>query len=304
MQPVCPIPKILVPIDQTDESIRVAEYTGCLSVPYAGALRGITLIHVIGSGYFTSHAGYVDLRVLRVEESEAFKRIRQMHYEKDIFPLFDRAMESITALGVPEDKLDRIIRHGSVGKEVVAYAREGGYSTIVLGRTTNEEGQEHSLGHIAQTIIQKATDVTVYVVGKRVLDERACPVPTILVPVDGSANARKALEHALCMAQAVEGVSRLTILCVRGAEAIDPERVFRDARKVVAKYHLPDGLVAFTSKEGVPGKEIAAEAELGDYSTVVLGRRGQSGLKHLTIGSIPLSVLHRTVSPTIALISP
>jgi nucleotide-binding universal stress UspA family protein len=299
----CPIPKILVPVDETDESRLVLEYAACLATPYGEALRGITLIHVIGSGYLTSHAGYIDLRVLRVEESAAFRRIRQMHYEADIFPMLDRAAEILEGLGVPEKKIDRIIKHGREGKEIVDHAREGGYSTIILGRTVLDEAENDDLGSVTQTVIQKAAGVTVYVAGKHVLEELACPIPRILVGVDGSDNSMKALEHALCMTQAVKGVSKLMVFCVQGAEELDTDKILKDAEKVIQMWAPPDGLVQITVRRGDPAKTIASEAELGEYTTVVLGRRGPSAPKHLSLGHVPLTVIHRTASPTIALIS-
>lgn len=299
----CPIPKILIPVDDTDESRLVLEYAACLATPYEDALRGITLIHVIGAGYLTSHAGYVDLRVLRLEESAAFQRIRQMHYEADIFPMLDNASEILTKLGVPELKIDRIIKHGREGKEIVDHAREGGYSTIILGRTVLDEGEEDELGSVTQTVIQKASGITVYMPGKRVLEDMTCPIPRILVAVDGSDNSMRALEHALCMVQAVKGVSKLMVLCVQGPEEIDSGAVMDESEKIVKMWAPPDGLVQMTVRRGDPAKTIATEAELGDYTTVVMGRRGPSAPKHMTLGNVPLTVIHRTVSPTIALVS-
>jgi nucleotide-binding universal stress UspA family protein len=300
---LCPIPKMLVPVDDTEESRRAAEYAGCLASPYGNAQRGITLIHVIGAGYFTSHAGYTDLRVLRVEESGAFDRIRQLHYGVDIFPILERAAEILTSLGVTDDRIGRIIVHGKVWKEVLEQANEGGFSTIVMGRTVYEGESAGELGSVALSIIQRAVLVDIYLVGRRVLEDRACPIPRMLIAMDGSSNSLAALEHALCMAQAVKGVSRMTVVCVRGAEEIHPDEVFEAAQKLMKESGLSHGNVRFLVREGDPGKEIAAEAELGDYTTLVMGRRGHTGLRHLTLGAVPLSVIHRTVSPTIALIS-
>ena len=300
---LCPIPKILVPVDDTDESRHVAEYAGCLASLYGHAQRGITLIHVIGAGYFTRHAGYTDLRVMRLEESESFKRIRQLHYGMDIFPMLERAAEILRSLGVPDGKISRLILHGKAWKEILDHATEGGFSTIVLGRTAYEGDAAGDLGSVALTILQRAVLVDVYLVGKRVLADRACPIPRMLIATDGSPNSMAALEHALCMAQAVKGTSHMTLLCVRGVEEIDPEGVFRRAREVLEQSGMPSNEVRFLVREGDPGKEIAAEAELGDYTTLVMGRRGHTGLKHLNLGAVPLSVIHRTVSPTLALIS-
>jgi nucleotide-binding universal stress UspA family protein len=299
----CPIPKILIPVDDTDESRHVLEYAACLAMPYGDALRGITLLHVIGAGYLTSHAGYVDLRVLRVEESAAFQRIRQMHYEADIFPMLDKAARMLTSLGVPELKIDRLIKHGREGKAIVEQARAGNYSTIILGRTVFDEEEDEELGGVTQTVIQKASGITVYVAGKRILEDMACPIPRILVAVDGSDNSMKALEHALCMVQAIKGVSKIMVLCVQGPDEIDAKKVLAEAEKIIQIWAPPEGLVQMTVRRGDPAKTIATEAELGEYTTVVLGRRGPNAPKHLTIGAVPLTVIHRTVSPAVALVS-
>jgi nucleotide-binding universal stress UspA family protein len=146
--------------------------------------------------------------------------------------------------------------------------------------------------------------VDIHLVGKHVLEDRSCPLPRILIPIDGSINAQAALEHAVCLAQVVQGVSKVTALCVRGPEVKDPEAVFRKARECLGLWGFPPERIRFAVREGDPAKEIAAEAELGEYTTVVMGRRGHTGMKRLSLGAVPLSILHRTVSPTLALISP
>jgi nucleotide-binding universal stress UspA family protein len=300
---LCPIPKILVPVDDTRESRRAVEYAGCLSSPYGEGLRGITLAHVIGSGYFTRHAGYKDLRVLRLEESEALRRLRQVHYGTDILPILDVAAGILHRIGVPDEKIGRVILHGKAWREVLDHAGEGEFSTIVLGRSTAEEGDSHELGSVAQTIVQRATGIDVYVVGKRILENMACPMPRILIAIDGSPNSMAAIEHALCMAQAVKGVLDVAVLCVKGAEVSDTARVFQAAREAAAPWEFPGDRIRFVVREGDPGKEIAAEAELGEYTTLIMGRRGHTGDRHLSMGAAPLTVIHRTVSPTIAIIS-
>jgi nucleotide-binding universal stress UspA family protein len=300
----CPIPMILVPVDDTAESARAVEYAGCLAAPYGEAIQGITLIHVIGAGYFNSHAGYRDLRVLRVEESEAFRKLRELHYGRDIFPILERGAEILMGMGLQGSRIGRVVVHGKVWKELLAHAQAGAFSTLILARTFGEDDAEHDLGSAALTLLQRATGMDIYLVGTHVLEDKACPLPRILIPLDGSANAMKALDHAVCMARAVQGVSKITTLCVAGPEVKDAKAVLRGAQERLARWGIAREGVQLVERKGDPAKEIAAEAELGAYTTVVMGRRGQTGLKRLTLGGVALSVLHRTVSPTIALVSP
>jgi nucleotide-binding universal stress UspA family protein len=54
---------------------------------------------------------------------------------------------------------------------------------------------------------------------------------------------------------------------------------------------------------GNPSEEIMKEAEAGDYSLIVMGRKGRTALKELLLGGVSSTVLQRCHKPTIVLVS-
>ena len=136
----------------------------------------------------------------------------------------------------------------------------------------------------------------------------------ILVATDGSASARRALDHAIGLASALN--AQLTILGVVApipttayasgmslttmqSDAIaDTEGTLRDAVD-----HLDGDIPAHTRlRQGHPAHEIVAQAHDGQHDLVVLGSRGRGRLGSTILGSVaggvhfhlhvPLLVIH------------
>ncbi len=139
----------------------------------------------------------------------------------------------------------------------------------------------------------------------------------ILVPVDGSTHAARALAEAVDLAQSGHG--KLTVLtCVpdpstwalsSGAYggAVDVEeledaadedykKMLQDAVKDVPKTVPLTKLIA----HGHPGDRIVQQLHDGKHDLVVMGSRGRSDFRSILLGSVSHHVLH--ASPTAVLI--
>jgi nucleotide-binding universal stress UspA family protein len=135
---------------------------------------------------------------------------------------------------------------------------------------------------------------------------------SILVPVDGSAHADAAVTQAIDLARC-QG-ARITILCAwrpfvwyGGAVApvgLDVEQlesdVEVDTRRIaeVARDRVPSDIEAevVVACER-PSDAIIKEVERGGHDLVVMGSRGRGSLRSLLLGSVSLSVLHRSRVP-------
>jgi len=120
----------------------------------------------------------------------------------------------------------------------------------------------------------------------------------ILVGIDGSTSARRALEHAVDLARA--GNSKLTLITVAppvsmyvtlGGVAVDTMTTELDnwAKTVLdeAMRTLPDDVTAHTVQgRGHPGPEIVKELKRGGYDLVVLGSRGRGRTQEGLLGSV------------------
>jgi nucleotide-binding universal stress UspA family protein len=120
----------------------------------------------------------------------------------------------------------------------------------------------------------------------------------ILVAIDRSASARRALAHAIDLAQAMN--SKLTLITVAptatGYSAIggiSPETIHDEldtwADRVLreAAATIPEDVVAHRiQRSGHAGPEILKELERGGYDLVVLGSRGRGRAQEGLLGSV------------------
>lgn len=136
----------------------------------------------------------------------------------------------------------------------------------------------------------------------------------ILVPMDGSEYAQKALEYAMGMAQAIG--ARITILYVSPyPPSITPEMSLEDPSVSLDSNYLNRIRVMLDEKkefletmnipsqleisEGDPADVIASFANAQDIDHVVMGSKGigAGALSRLLLGSVAEKVLHRVNKP-------
>lgn len=315
MQLVCPIPKILLPIDGSEDSKRAVQFIGCLGTFLGKGLSGITILRVLTGGYLSRHMANIDFRAADiVRDSAVFKRVRDEHVEKNIRPLLDETEKALRNLGVVAP-IEKLLTDGDAANEIIRVANDGSFSTIVMARRGLAETRRF-LGSITSKVMHAASQQTVYIVGQQVYEDQACPVPRILVPVDGSSYSMKGVEHAACLAGNLGGSIRgITILRVinmalymdRLKKGIDPEgeaqRILEEAKGAFLQTGVSESLITTKVNMGNPPEEIMKEAEAGDYSLIVMGRKGRTALKELLLGGVSSTVLHGCQKPSIVLVS-
>lgn len=139
----------------------------------------------------------------------------------------------------------------------------------------------------------------------------------VLVPIDGSAQAARALAEAVDLALATH--ARMTVMTcmpspsrsrLRGGPALGVDLV--DLRRAEHEFHamldaavddLPANLpVVKLLRQGRPADEIVAQARAGRHDLIVMGSRGHGDVHALLLGSVTHQVLH--TSPTAVLIVP
>ncbi len=139
----------------------------------------------------------------------------------------------------------------------------------------------------------------------------------IIVPLDGSDNALRALKHAVALAQVADMELHLlhaypvgsTVLMdlmhypeiakakaegqLRRAQEEEATRIYPDARKLI-----PEGLkVEEVSVNGDAAAEILDYARQHPEAMIVMGTRGTSEYRDLVIGSVTNKVVHRATCP-------
>lgn len=136
----------------------------------------------------------------------------------------------------------------------------------------------------------------------------------ILIPIDGSANAQRAVEYVVGHMAALKEPPQLLLLNVQwnvaagnvklfisqqtiddyyreqGAAALQAARAVLDAAALPYQYHI---------SVGTPAEAIMQYASEQNVDQIVMGRQGQGGLQALLLGSVVNKVLHLVDCPVL-----
>jgi nucleotide-binding universal stress UspA family protein len=315
MQLQCPIKKILLPVDGSEHSKRATEFAGYLGVSLGKGLSELTLLRVIAGRYMSRYVPYIDYRAEILKMSDSFAEFKKQHIEKDVMPSLDEGEKILRDLGIEVD-IEKQIIEGDPANEIVRIADEEKFSTIIMARRGLSEIIEFLLGSVTSKVVHAARRQAVYIVGHRILKDKKCPIPKVLIPVDGSSYSMKGVEDAACMATELKAsmtkitlfrVINLAVFMKRLGEGIDPEeeaqRILKDAKTVFLNAEVPEGLIKTKIKVGIPSEEILKEAEEEDYNLIIMGRKGRTAMKDLILGGVSSAVLHRCQNQTVAIMS-
>lgn len=282
--------KVLVSLDKSKASEKVVSYVACLASLFE--VEKIVLLHVIKLSYLARHAEHVTVELEKVEESEAFKRIKERYYKQNIEPMLNKAKQEIISMGVPEDKVEIKIREGLPEEEIVEEAKLG-YTALVIKRGA-DLSRNIKIAEVTNSVIHNLQEIAIFVVGEEKVDVKACPMPRILVPVDGSPHSLKAARCAVSLLKAFKTrILKITLLYV----GVGGEKILKKAREIFG-----GNVVEEKIREGSPGEEIVKEAREGGYSTVIMGRRGLSKLQEFFVGSVTKYVLENLVESTVVVV--
>jgi nucleotide-binding universal stress UspA family protein len=136
----------------------------------------------------------------------------------------------------------------------------------------------------------------------------------ILIPVDGSANALRAVEQVIANVAALKEAPQLLLLNVQWNVATGNVKLFID-QKTIDDYYREQGMAALQSARaaldaaglpyqyhisvGTPAEAIAQYANEQAADQIVMGRQGQGGLQSLLLGSVVNKVLHLAACPVL-----
>jgi nucleotide-binding universal stress UspA family protein len=206
-----------------------------------------------------------------------------------------------------------------VAKIILNCGHEIRSRAIVVGRRGLTALKKKFLGSVSTDLVAQTTVMPIWVVGREPTNDR------ILVPVDGSESALRAVEH-LCQMftgntdmkfQFYHVIPRMIESCpIYGGPGQD--RLERAGRR--GSRHCIDDFYARASSlftaagldekqmdikiaESMlnPGKGIVAELNRGDYRTVIIGRRGRH--RSFLAGSVSRYLMDRTDQITIWLVT-
>ncbi len=136
----------------------------------------------------------------------------------------------------------------------------------------------------------------------------------ILIPVDGSANAQRALDYMIKNIAALKEAPQLLLLNVQWNVATGNVKLFIN-QQTINDYYREQGMNALQSARdaldaaalpyqyhisiGTPAEAIVQYANEQSVDQIVMGRQGQGGLQSLLLGSVVNKVLHLANCPVL-----
>lgn len=136
----------------------------------------------------------------------------------------------------------------------------------------------------------------------------------ILIPVDGSANAQRAVDYVIASVAALKELPQLLLLNVQWNVATGNVKLFID-QQTINDYYREQGMAALQSARaaldaagmpyqfhisiGTPAEAIVQYANEQGVDQIWMGRQGQGGLQALLLGSVVNKVLHLASCPVL-----
>ena len=227
--------------------------------------------------------------------------------------LLDGCRAVLEGSGIPGDRIECVTRIRKLGyaKDIIEFAQDGQYDAVVVGRRGISGLQKMYAGSVTTDILEQSQVIPVWLV-----DGDVSPTRDMLIAVDGSEASLRAVDHVSFILRSNPDV-RLTLLhvtsnggsyCETGlAERPDPELEKMVARgdKAGIDRFWPHAVKKFEdagiSRERLTiesvrgtlriGKAIMDVAQKGNFSTVVVGRRGVN--KSFFMGSASRYMINR-----------
>ena len=135
-------------------------------------------------------------------------------------------------------------------------------------------------------------------------------ITSILVPIDGSDHAEKALQYALYMGEKHDAKVEIITVVDELTTAPDwareySEKLREHGEEILAKTYenavklKPNLKISKSLAEGYASEEILKCAEKGDHDLIIMGSRGMGLVKSLVLGSVSSNVINGSGIPVL-----
>ncbi len=205
----------------------------------------------------------------------------------------ESVVERFTAAGLLENQITTEVRlaYDSVAKDMVQEAKAGSYNALVIGRQGIDAVTEMFVSDHFSTIVEKTKGTPVWIINGHVESNK------FLVPVDGSNQTLRAVEHLALMVkdnpQAEITLFNSEAIFAKNAQ-VNPQDFYEQWSKewcdthltgADALFHAPEQLLIDnefpreriqrkSTKSGFyPSRQIVRQAIIGNYGTIVMSSK-------------------------------
>lgn len=288
--------RLLLPVDGSETAMRAAQ-------------RGRALARAFGATADVVHV--VDARALRVARTPD-ERAR-------LGERGERLLDSVAADSTVEYPVETHLLDGTPANRIVEHAVDTGADLVVMGNRGRTGLGARLLGSTTERVLQRGKLPVLVVPDRDPTGEPDTGYGRVLVPIDGSENARRALDHAIAIARKhgstlhivsiadlqsaggpfdAGGLDREFIdrLESHGADAVEELRTAvndedpgLDVETAVVRRNAFGGVAV-----GI--REYVAESEI---DLLVMGSHGRSNLARQLLGSVTATVLRTVGRPVL-----
>ena len=181
---------------------------------------------------------------------------------------------------------ERIVENDDPAEAIIEEAEITEHELIIMAHNESKENTPH-LGSVTEKVSQFSRTPVL-------ITRERDSISRILVPMDGSENAGKALEHATAIAREADAEVTLLNVLDQSHFKTQTEEESKTARaNILSKYaNESEGITLHQRLEsGNPGKIITQLANEEDYDLIVMGRKGR-GSRLRFMGSVSSHVIH------------
>ncbi len=286
--------RILLAVDGSERSMQTVRYAG-----EEKAFNGmkIVLFHVFNS----IPDAYYDLE----KEPKSVKVVRHVRsweaeQKKKIKAFMADARRMLMEAGHADPAVDIKVqnRKKGVARDIIAEAQNG-YDAVLIRRRGAGALKNIIVGSVTNKLLEKLTFIPVLIAGRKPINQK------ILVAVDGSPCATRAVQFVADTVGRLPGYQIRLIHVVRGGDAAETEDleangfsgsepVFKPAEAILTGAGIDPASISTRRISGVMSRAgaIVNAAEKGGWGTIVLGRRGLSSVGDFFMGRVSNKVVH------------
>lgn len=307
--------KILIPVNDSRESLRAVRY-GVHASSFIRELHYVLFYVQPMISLYLQDEAKKDLKV-RAELNRVKKENRE-----NALSLLEKYKKEMTGLGIPEERIElkTQVRQLGLAQDIIEYAQEGLLDAILMGRRDLSGIQKVFSLSVSSSVLERSQVIPVWLVDGAPKSEK------LLVAVDGSASALRAVDHAGFMVSENPDI-QVTLLHVMNSArnycTIDPDddtetefdkivesgdracidQFYPLAMKKLSQMGLSRDQVSFETIKGSRriGNAIVSYAEEKGFDTLVIGRTGMD--RAFFMGSASRDVINNASESALWIVS-
>ncbi len=267
-------PKILVPVDGSHSCLHAKIFASSIARKFNSK---VTVVHVVSHDFM-----HPELKAQYQLPPSILHRLDETYLQagKKII----RTAEGLFGeAGIEVDA--RLVTFEDPAEYVLDVVKDEGYDLVVIGNRAEHQAERYSLGSVSEKVARHAECPVLIVKRKPKLEK-------ILVAVDGSKHADKALEYAVQLAKkysaslALLHVEEDKLIRIGGPQVVDCVGTIGECILKDASTKIEGVAVDKLLEVGSPAETIIKIAKKGNVDLIVVGSRGLSSIRRFLLGSV------------------